>query len=316
MNITYLNNLQDRKSRMTLMAVAAVLGLVLVSGTTSASLTAVGQNSTAQTITSGTLNLTFANATAVNETAGFSSTVPISGVLPGDTQYRYITLTQGATQGTATLPTLTLTESGATSLASDDVRGLKFTITNCSLPWTYVSATTSSTCGGTTSVVLSQTGSHTLHTAQALSNFLLTQGSVNYLQIKIDVPVNTANNETTINGGAPTVFNGVQNFTGASLTSGIVSFTTPAIDAAELAAGEYFTVTGFTGTSAGFNTSYHVITSAGTTVTALPINTIAANFTTIAATTATASEPTIQGQSAALTLAFTEQQRAGSIANG
>ena len=74
--------------RMIAIPSAGILGIALVTAVTSANLTAIGTNASAQSIASGSLNLPLANSTATSETAGFSSTTPRTGMVPGDVQYR------------------------------------------------------------------------------------------------------------------------------------------------------------------------------------------------------------------------------------
>ena len=304
--------------RMIAIPSAGILGIALVTGVTSANLTAIGTNASAQSIASGSLNLTLANSTATSETAGFSSTTPITGMVPGDVQYRYIDLKQGATQGTALLPTLALSATGDTSLTSDNVRGIQFTVNNCTVAWTFVNATSASTCSGIQSVVLASTGGYTLRTAQALTNFTLAQNTTNFLQIIMTLPANTTNNETTTNAGTPVVTNGAQTITAVqakTVANAAVSFTMSSSDAAQLAVGEYFSVAGFTGNSIGFNGAYHVLTSSGTTVTATPVVDTITNTSAASAQSVAATEPTIQSQTAAATFTFTEQQRTATTTN-
>lgn len=174
-------------------AVAAA-GLAITGGGVFAALNAQATNTTAQAATSGVLSLQMAP-----NGAGFTQAV--SNLAPGDTVNRYVTLTQGAALDGKAL-TLAVTDATPTLLTTSATKGLKVTITQCSVAWTI----SSGTCGtGGTSTVLGATGGTALSaiptaTPEQLVAGTVAAGSTLNLQISLNLPDQT---ETTLNGSAP-----------------------------------------------------------------------------------------------------------------
>ncbi len=263
-------------------------------------------NASAQTINSGTLSLTLAAGVGQTQTsAGFTSS--ISGMVPGDVQYRYVDYTQAATNATATTPTLTITDgsSGAAGLlAGDTVRGLSLTVTNCSVPWTFTLATSTQSCTGTSTPALTSTPVATLKSATALgAGFQLASGLVSHLQYAITFPSGV--NETTTNG-TNVVGSSPFSITAIAAAAGTVTYSTASTTG--LAIGELITVSG--ATIAGYNGTFvitNVVPSTSFAVT---------NAATGATSTASASLPTAQNLSSTVTWTVSEAQRAAISNNG
>ncbi len=179
------------------------LGLTLVTSGAMAKLNANAFNLTATQIKTGSVRLT---QSASGLSAGW--TTPISGIVPGDSQIRYLSFTQ-STQA-ATSPTITITDSAASLLSTSSTRGLQLTIDRCTVAWTFtVGSAIAGTCSGTSYSVLASTAISTLSTAKTLTNFNTTASGVNYLKVTISLPIGTT--ETIIDGamstaGATTIF--------------------------------------------------------------------------------------------------------------
>jgi spore coat-associated protein N len=125
-------------------------------------------------VTAGTVEI------ALGATAADTLSVPVAGVLPGDTVEQLVTL---ANTGDSDLNAVTLiTDAGATvsALTSDAVNGLQLTIENCSTPWTGAAAPY--TCGGTKTEVLASTP--IIGANRALANLTaLTAEKTDYLKV-------------------------------------------------------------------------------------------------------------------------------------
>lgn len=174
-------------------AVAAA-GLAITGAGVFAALNATATNTTAQAATSGVLSLQMST-----NSAGFTQAV--SNLAPGDTVNRYVTLTQGADLDGKAL-TLAVTDATPTLLTTSATKGLKVTVTQCSVSWTI----SSGTCGsGGTSTVLGTAGTALsaipTATPEQLVAGAIAAGSTLNLQISLTLPDQT---ETTVNGSAPT----------------------------------------------------------------------------------------------------------------
>ncbi len=198
---TILGALHTTTAAVTSVVVAGVLGLTYLTAPVSATLNASAFNISPQNISSGTLSLTLASDAP---SAGFTST--ISNMVPGDTQYRFVTYTQAATNVAALTPTLQITD-GTTILTGDSVRGLSAKLDNCTVAWTYaIGVSTAPTCSGTTTAVLAATPLFTLKTVTPLgAGFQLAPSAVSHLAYTISLP--TGVNEVTNNGGTAIVGN-------------------------------------------------------------------------------------------------------------
>ena len=281
-------------------AVAGVIGIAYVTAPTDAALNASAFNTSPQSIISSGLSL----ALAVDApSAGF--TTSISGMIPGDTQYRFVTYTQAAGNATAITPTLQITDGASTLLTADSIRGLAVAVNNCSVAWTYtLGINVVPTCSGTLTAVLGSTPLVTLKSATALgAGFNLTPGSVSHLAYTIVEP--TGVTETTANGTA-TVGSNPYAITAISASGSTVTYSTASTTG--LVAGEQITVSG--ATTSGFNGTF--IITAVTAGTSFAV----ANVTTGATSTATGTLPTIQNLTSTVTWTVAEVQRASTSTNG
>ncbi|MEI6868258.1 MAG: hypothetical protein WCK62_07155 [Actinomycetes bacterium] len=295
--------LQGASKSVRIMALLAVgsLGVVGVTSATSANLNATAFNTANHQIDSGTLRLTLAD---VGPGAGFTTTV--SQMAPGDTEYRYVTLTQGAKNVLGLTPKLQISDVNSTLLTTDKVRGLQITVQNCATAWTVSAGSTAASCTGGATSVIANTSIVNLKTLTTLNNYLLAKSNVNYLQFAINLPA--GNDEATANGSlTPTISNGSQIITAGSISGSVASFTTAS--AAQLSVGEVFSIANAVG-GTGYNTTYTVLTSSGTTVTATP-----AVNPTGSMTSGTATESTIQELTALITWTFSETQRVATSNN-
>lgn len=108
--------------------------------------------SASASVSSGTVSIALGAA----NTAANRFSVAASGLVPGDTVQRAVTLTNAA--GNQALSTITLTTTATTSskLDSDATLGLQLKIDSCSVPWTETGAAPAYvySCSGTTKSVL------------------------------------------------------------------------------------------------------------------------------------------------------------------
>jgi hypothetical protein len=167
----------------------ATVGLALTGFTVFAGLNAVADNTSAQTVSSGTLKLTMtANGN------GFTQSV--TNMAPGDVVNRYVALTNGGTLDANGL-TLGVADATSSKLTTDATNGLHVTVTSCTVAW----SATAGTCGGTTTVLLSSTAMSSLISSPGtLVSGAIPAGTVENLQISTALPNQT---ETTTNGTLP-----------------------------------------------------------------------------------------------------------------
>lgn len=121
-------------------------------------------------------------------TAANRLTVGASGLVPGDTIQRAVTLSNTGTQN---LGSLTLSSAATTTskLDTDPAMGLQVRIDSCSTPWTETGAAPAYTytCGGTTGTVL--TDRPVIATNTALNApAALTAGSTSHLRVTLTLP--------------------------------------------------------------------------------------------------------------------------------
>jgi len=285
-------------AKIAIVLTATVGGVALVGSSVFASLTATANNVTPQSISSGSLALTLASDAG---SAGFTSS--ISSMIPGDTQYRFVTYTQAAGNATALTPTLQITDAASTALTADSIRGLALTVSSCSGTWVPVLNGAPTCTGGSITSVLPSTALANLKTANPLTNFNLTAAGVNRLVYAISMPSGV--NETNSNG-ATAVGNSPYAITAEGASAGTVTYSTT--NTTGLFVGEQITVTG--ATTGGFNGTF-VITavSAGASF-------AVTNATTGSSSTATGNLPTIQSLTSTITWTVSEAQRAGTSTNG
>jgi spore coat-associated protein N len=181
---------RSRRSRRTAGAAAfMLLGLAVTGAGVYAALNATAFNTSAQTVSSGTLKLTMAA-----NGAGFSSS--ITNMAPGDVVNRYVDLTTNAGSIAAQNLTFAASDATPTKLSTDPSNGLHVTITSCSTAWV---AATGLCPLGTTSVLLNNVSVSTLSSA-AQTIVAGTPASTYSLQVSITLPDQS---ETTTNGTLP-----------------------------------------------------------------------------------------------------------------
>ena len=155
-------------------------------------------------VTAGTVQIAV-GAPGANNTLS----VPVAGVLPGDTVEKLVTL---ANTGDSDLNAVTLTTDAATTasvLTTDALNGLQLTIENCSVAWTGTAAPYS--CTGTKSTVLAS--SPIIGANRALANLTaLTAAKTDYLKVSTTLAKSASN---TAQGASSTI---VFDFTGTQRT--------------------------------------------------------------------------------------------------
>jgi len=182
--------------KLAIVATAAVGGVALVGSSVFASLTATAFNTSAHSVSSGTLKLTQASSGVAGLTAGF--TTAVTGVAPGDTINRFIDLTNGGTLAGASM-TLGLADSAATKLTTDAVNGLQVTVKECTVAYTTVTGL----CSGTETTMVGPVSANLLtSTPQTLTVAAadLLAGGVAHTKFIISLPTNS---EVTTNGTLP-----------------------------------------------------------------------------------------------------------------
>lgn len=165
--------------------------------------------SASNTVASGTVNIALGASGTANRLS-----VAASGLVPGDTVQRAVTLSNAA--GNQALASITLTTSAlpTSKLDTDTTMGLQLTIDNCSVPWTEAgtSPAYTYTCSGTTTSVLA---SHPVIGSNLSLNNLtsVSAGQTDNLRVTMTLP-STADN--TLQGQSSTVG---FNFTGTQRTA-------------------------------------------------------------------------------------------------
>ena len=221
-------------------------------------------------------------------------------MIPGDTQYRFVTYTQ-AGNATALTPTLQITDAASSLLTSDSIRGLALTVSSCSGTWATVLNGAPTCTGGSITSVLPSTALANLKTANALNNFNLTAAGVNRLVYAISMPSGV--NETNTNG---TTTVSPYAITAINAATGTVTYSTASTTG--LAVGEQITVTG--ASTAGFNGTFII------TAVSAGVSFAVTNATPGTGTTATGNLPTIQSLTSTITWTVSEAQRTGTSTNG
>jgi hypothetical protein len=164
------------------MATGFVVAATLTGTAAWAVLSATASNPSPQTVSSGLLSISLTDA---SPSGGFTSAV--SGMLPGDTVNRFVTVTNGS--GDAQNLTLGVTGSGSTKLTTDATNGLKVTVTSCPVAWSSGSCASPTTL--VSSAAISGFGTKTLISGAWAAN------SVQYLRVGLNLPDQV---ETTVNG--------------------------------------------------------------------------------------------------------------------
>ena len=148
----------------------------------------------AESVTSGSLNLTLSNDVGV----GFSNFT--GKMAPGDTDNVYVNLNNTGTLASASGMTLAVAGTPSNALTNGSIvgEGLTVTATQCSVAWTLATGT----CSGATTPILATTQVSALTTPVALSNIpalVAATGQVAHVQVSLGL----AATETSANGVSP-----------------------------------------------------------------------------------------------------------------
>lgn len=175
-------------ARLALAGGVAIGGLALTGMAVFAGLNAAATNTTAQSIDSGTLQLTYAD-----NGAGFTSVA--AKMAPGDVVNRYVDLTNGGTLDGQTL-TLAAVDSTPTKLSTDATNGLQVAITECT-GGTWDAST--GVCSGTAGTPV--TGSlKSMATTPLSLDSNVASGALMHFQVSVTLP---NQDETVTNGALP-----------------------------------------------------------------------------------------------------------------
>lgn len=171
-------------------AAVAAAGLTLAGAGVYSALTATANNTTAESVTSGTLKLTLGA-----ETGAVALSTAVPAMAPGDVSNRYVVLTNGGTLDGKALG-IQVGDGAATVLSTSATKGLSLTVTACSVAW----APTTGVCAGTTTTYLAKTALSSLASRTAFTGPVNpVAGSAVSLQLSLSLDAT----ETTVNGTLP-----------------------------------------------------------------------------------------------------------------
>jgi spore coat-associated protein N len=158
-----------------------------------------------QSITSGTVEI----ALGATGTSANRLNVDATGVVPGDTIQRAVTVSNTGNQDFASI-TLTTTASPSTLLDTDATDGLQMLIERCSVAWTEGGSAPAYTytCSGSTSTVLSSRA--IIGSGLALSNLTITSGATNQLRVTVSLPSSAGNTLQGLSSTITYTFTGTQ----------------------------------------------------------------------------------------------------------
>jgi hypothetical protein len=180
-----------KRNRRTAAAAVVLLGLGITGAGVYAALNATAFNTSAQTVTSGTLKLVMANGTG---SVGFGQS--ITDLAPGDVVNRFVDLTDTGTIAAQNM-TLSAADATPTLLSTDATKGLHVTVKSCTVAWVAAAGTCADVLGPTTvvnNVALSALSPSTLVAGA------VTKNSAYHYEISLTLP---DQNETTQNGTLP-----------------------------------------------------------------------------------------------------------------
>ncbi|MDN4161944.1 TasA family protein [Nocardioides abyssi] len=186
----------SRKNRRT--AAKIVASVALVAG--AASVAGLGTFGAFTSTTSATESVA-AGTIKLSSTQGVQGpALNATGLVPGDTVQRDLTLTRGATDEKFGSLRLTTTAATANLLSTDATNGLRLALDQCSVPWvkgTPVSATgtTPLTCPGTTQSVLANSPvvQANVDLPHALTTLNAETGRTSYLKATLTLPTAAGN---------------------------------------------------------------------------------------------------------------------------
>lgn len=153
--------------------------------------------SASATVGSGTVAIAVGSDGAANRLS-----VPASGIVPGDTVSRAVTLSNTGNQALAGI-TLTSAATTSSKLDTDTTNGLQLSISSCTTPWVEANAPKYTyTCNGTTKSVLA--ARPVVGSNMALTNLgSLTAGASDNLVLTLTFPAtadNTMQNQSSVIG--------------------------------------------------------------------------------------------------------------------
>jgi hypothetical protein len=182
-----------RGNRRTAIAAAfALLGLAVTGTGVFAALTATAFNTTAQTVSSGTLKLILADN-------GDGFTQSVSNLAPGDIVNRFVDVSNTGTLIGKDL-TLSVADSASTLLSTDATKGLHVTVIQCT-SGTWTPGTSGTCAGGTTSTLVNNAALATISgTPQSVVSGAIAVNAAYHLKISLTLPDQS---ETTTNGTLP-----------------------------------------------------------------------------------------------------------------
>ena len=161
--------------------------------------------SASEAVGSGTVTIALGSTAATNRL-----NVAASGLVPGDTVERAVTLTNTGTQDLSTV-SLTTTATTSSKLDTDATNGLQLLIESCSTAWTEAGTAPAYTytCSGTVKTVLASRA--IVGANQVLTN-LQSLGSTktDYLRVKVTLPTAADNTFQGLNSVVGFDFTGTQ----------------------------------------------------------------------------------------------------------
>jgi spore coat-associated protein N len=161
--------------------------------------------SVSQSITSGTVTIALGSTGTANNRLDVAAT----GVVPGDTIQRAVTVSNTGNQDFASI-SLTTTASTSSLLDTDASNGLQMVIERCSVAWTESGSAPAYTytCSGTTSTVVSSRA--IIGAGVTFGNVLLTAGSTNNLRVTLTLPSTAGNTLQGLTSVISYAFTGTQ----------------------------------------------------------------------------------------------------------
>ncbi|ASN52619.1 TasA family protein [Sinomonas sp. R1AF57] len=188
-----------------LLASAALLGVT-------ASIAGLGTYGAFTSTTSADTSVSSGSVTIALGAAGADNrlSVAATGIVPGDTIQRAVTLSNAGDQNLARVA-LTTTATTSSKLDTDPANGLQIAIDNCSAPWTEsgTAPAYTYTCSGSTTSVLATRA--VLGSDVALANLAsLTKSGTDHLRVTLSLPTAADNSFQGLTSKLNLLFTGTQ----------------------------------------------------------------------------------------------------------
>jgi predicted ribosomally synthesized peptide with SipW-like signal peptide len=150
-----------------------------------------------------------AGTTVISLTGTNTLAVAVTGLLPGDSVEKFVTLSNPAGNSDLNGVTLSTTNTAPVSLlTSDPTNGLQVTIESCTTAWTVV-AVGADTCSGTPATVLAKTS--IIGANRTLANLAsLTAAGADNLKVTTSLPTTADNNFQGLTSTIDFAFTGTQ----------------------------------------------------------------------------------------------------------